>query len=52
MRPHVLLDDYAYMSNPDRDHAHAVAVGDFVTGRREPRMPPGGPYWTAAQIAL
>jgi hypothetical protein len=44
------LDDYTFMSDPD--HANEVLRtlspqdGDF------PSMPPGGPYWTADQLAL
>ena len=44
----VLLDDYAYMSNPD----NATLVYAFLDGTREPRMPIRGPYWTDAQLKL
>ena len=43
----VLLDDYAYMSKPD----NASSVLETVEGN-PPSMPPGGPYWTADQVAL
>lgn len=53
MRPYgVALDDYAYMSNADQDHKHASDVDDFLVGRRKPRMPIGGPYWSPDQVAL
>jgi hypothetical protein len=53
MRPYgVVLDDYSYMSNADQDHKHAKDVDDYLVGRRKPRMPIGGPYWTPDQIAL
>ncbi len=48
----VLLDDYAYMSDPTDGHKHAADVGDYLTGKKEPRMPPGGPFWSAEQLAL
>jgi hypothetical protein len=46
----VALDDYTYMSKP----ANANLVLETVSpqGGKPPSMPPGGPYWTAAQIAL
>ena len=44
----VLLNDYTYMSNP----ANAQAVYNYLTGTAQPRMPLGGPYWTAQQLAL
>jgi hypothetical protein len=43
----IALDDYTYMSNPD----HATGVLQTVVGD-PPSMPPGGPYWTAEQVAL
>ena len=46
----VKLDDYAYMSNPD--NANAVFVTLSPHEGEPPSMPPGGPYWTAAQLAL
>ena len=47
MKEFVPLDDYAYMSKPD----NANAVLQTVEGN-PPSMPPGGPYWTADQVAL
>lgn len=44
----VQLDDYAFMS----DEANAQAVYDFVSGARQPQMPPGGPYWSQEQMDL
>lgn len=44
----VLLNDYTYMSQP----ANAQNVYDHLTGTATPRMPMGGPYWTADQLAL
>lgn len=44
----VLLDDYAYMSDP----ANAQAVLDFLTGKSQPQMPIGGPYWDQKQLDL
>ena len=43
----VMLNDYAYMSNP----ANAQAVLDTLTGA-PPLMPPGGPYWSDDQVKL
>jgi ADP-heptose:LPS heptosyltransferase len=50
----VKLDDYAYMSNPDNNYQNAQDVEDTLTpkGGHPPSMPPGGPYWTADQVAL
>lgn len=53
----VLLNDYTYMSNPAGDgtypdHANANQVYSFLTGKSQPRMPLGGPYWTAAQLQV
>lgn len=42
----VPLDDYAWMS----DEGHAKQVYDYLTGAEEPRMPPGGPYWSDSQL--
>lgn len=48
MRPlNVFLDDYGFMSTP----ANAVMVHDFVSGKKEPQMPPDKP-WTEDQIAI
>jgi len=53
MQPHgVLLDDYAYMSDPGDDHQNATDVGDFLTGKKKPRMPLGGPFWSQQQLDL
>ena len=46
----VELDDYTYMSNPS--NADAVLATLSPQGKEPPSMPPGGPYWTAAQLAL
>jgi hypothetical protein len=45
----ILLDDYAYMSDPASDHGNAQSVEDTLV---QQSMPPGGPYWTAQQLAL
>ena len=47
----VLLDSYAYMSDPQGDHAHARGVYDSLGGPA-PSMPPGGPHWSKAQLDL
>ncbi|MGZ3499004.1 MAG: hypothetical protein ACXWNK_12540 [Vulcanimicrobiaceae bacterium] len=44
----VLLDDYTFMSNPE----NARAVYDYVSGAKQPQMPPGGPYWNEQQLNL
>jgi len=46
----VLLEDYTYMSNPD--HANKVLAALSPQNGASPGMPPGGPYWTSAQLAL
>ena len=46
----VLLDDYTYMSNPD--NADRVLATLSPENGEPPSMPPGGPYWTAEQLAL
>jgi hypothetical protein len=53
----VRLDDYGYMSDAAADstypdHANARQVYCYLTGDCEPRMPPGGPYWSADQLQL
>ncbi len=50
----IKLDDYKYMSDPANNYANAEAVERTVApeGGRPPSMPPGGPYWTAEQLAL
>ena len=42
----VHLDDYKWMSDP----AHAQNVYDRLSGKKKPRMPPGGPFWTADKL--
>lgn len=49
-RAGVELDDYTYMSNPD--NANRVLATISPHNSQPPSMPPGGPYWTAAQLAL
>ena len=46
----VKLDDYSYMSNPE--NANAVLATLSPHEGESPSMPPGGPYWTSAQLAL
>ena len=46
----VELDVYAYMSNPD--NATRVLATLSPQSGKPPSMPPGGPYWTADQLAL
>jgi hypothetical protein len=46
----VELDDYTYMSNPN--NADRVIANLSPHNGEPPSMPPGGPYWTAAQLAL
>jgi hypothetical protein len=43
----VFLDDYAFMSQPE----NAARVRDFLSGKEQPQMPPGGPFWTPEQLA-
>lgn len=51
MKPHgIVLDDYAFMSNPD--NANSVLATLSPQKDKPPSMPPGGPYWTAEQLAL
>ena len=45
----VLLDNYAYMSDPSNDHGNAQAVEDTLKNQS---MPPGGPYWSDEQLIL
>lgn len=52
----VSLDDYDYMSDPQprdafADHGNARDVYDRLTGVATPRMPMGGPYWTADMLS-
>ena len=44
------LDDYTYMSNPT--NANSVLGTLSPKNSEPPSMPPGGPYWTADQLAL
>ena len=46
----VELDDYTFMSNPD--NASRVLATLSPEKDDPPSMPPGGPYWTADQLAL
>jgi hypothetical protein len=46
----VELDDYTYMSNPN--NANRVLATLSPHNGEPPSMPPGGPYWTADQLAL
>lgn len=44
----VLLDDYTYMS----DATNAQAVYEYLAGKQQPQMPPGGPFWSSEQLSL
>jgi hypothetical protein len=46
----VSLDDHGYMSDPD--NAQRVLAALSPQNGEPPLMPPGGPYWTADQLAL
>lgn len=46
----VELDNYTYMSNPD--NANRVLATLSPREGKPPAMPPGGPYWNPAQLAL
>ena len=46
----VELDDYTYMSDPS--NANSVLANLSPQNGEPPSMPPGGPYWTADQLAL
>ena len=58
----VLLNNYTWMSNPASgsvvscgpfsDHCNAQAVYAALSGKCQPQMPLGGPYWTAANLQL
>jgi len=58
MKPRgILLEDYTYMSSAQGDvdypdHSHARHVYARLVGTETPRMPRGGPYWSAAEIGL
>ena len=43
------LDDYGFMSDPADNHANATAV---LSSLQNQEMPPGGPFWTQAQLDL
>lgn len=49
-RGRVELDNYTYMSQPE--NANAVLATLSPRAGEPPSMPPGGPYWTEAQLAL
>ena len=42
----VMLADFSWMSQPE----NAKRVYAFLSGEEEPRMPPGGPYWSDEQL--
>lgn len=44
------LDSYTFMSNPD--NATKVLATLSPLDGEPPTMPPGGPYWTEAQLSL
>jgi hypothetical protein len=46
----IKLDDYTFMSDPD--NADKVLRALSPREGEPPSMPPGGPYWTADQLAL
>ena len=46
----VELDNYTFMSNPN--NANQVLAALSPHEGEPPTMPPGGPYWTEAQLAL
>jgi len=48
------LENYTYMSDPANSYANAEAVQESLSPQNgePPDMPPGGPYWTAEQLAL
>jgi len=53
----VYLHEYDYMADPTgdasfADHANARHVLARLDGSVKPRMPPGGPAWSEAQLAL
>ena len=49
MKPlNVFLDDYGFMSKPE----NATMVLEFLNGKKEPKMPPGGPFWSQEQLDL
>lgn len=46
----VELDDYTYMSDPA--NADSVLAALSPQNGKPASMPPGGPYWSSAQLAL
>lgn len=46
----VELDNYTFMSNPE--NADKVLEALSPHDDEPPSMPPGGPYWSAEQLAL
>jgi hypothetical protein len=44
------LDDYTFMSNPN--NANQVLAVLSPHNGEPPSMPPGGPFWSAAQLDL
>jgi len=46
----IKLDDYTFMSS--RENADKVLATLSPRDGKPPMMPPGGPYWTAGQLAL
>ncbi len=44
----VPLDDYSFMSDPQ----NAQNVLEFLNGKKQPQMPPGGPFWSEDQLSL
>ena len=49
-RFNVELDNYSFMSNPN--NANQVLASISSHDGEPPTMPPGGPYWTEAQLGL
>jgi hypothetical protein len=45
----VHLDDYQYMADATNNYSNAQAVQDTLADQS---MPPGGPFWTEAQLTL
>ena len=53
----VELTDYSYMSNSAGDdtypdHANANHVYARLTGKEQPQMPMGGPFWSQTNLDL
>jgi hypothetical protein len=51
----VNLDDYNYMADAHGDgefldHSNARNVFAYLTGAKQPRMPIGGPFWSAPNL--